>query len=242
MMELMSRNPFCHNDLESKSMFDMSFEDIMHSIALPLKSYEHENEPTMKQIFVNSFREEDDPNEDDEIDQDSDSNGDINIISPKKFDIVCGKDKLSRAHVGNKRFRAVIEMNRERYQTAPTRDDKTQITCEIIAMIRSCQPGGRFLKFDTDTNQWIVLGDEYAREKVSHALRSVKDPLRKKIRKTKRTSVQTMYPEDENDVFAALLHGQKRIFEMLVQQEEEEQRDRTTNKRLRLDSDSSDEN
>ena len=241
MMELINHNPFYLDDLESKSMFELSFDDIRHSIPISNKSYDLEFEPTMKQVFVDSFRDEDDP-DDDTIDQNGDGDDAI-ITSPKRFDIVCGRDKHSHAHVGNKRFRAVIEMNRERYQTALTRDDKTQITCEIIAMIRSCQPGGRFLKFDPDTNLWIILGDDYAREKVSHALRSAKDPMRKKIRKKKRTFVETMYTQEENDVFATLLDGQKRIFERLVQlEEEEERRNRPANKRLRHDSDSSDEN
>jgi hypothetical protein len=79
----------------------------------------------MRDIFINAFDDKDD----DSDEQSADNDG--NIISPKRFDIICGRDKLSCAHVGNNQFRIIIEMSRERYQTAPSRDDKTRITCDM---------------------------------------------------------------------------------------------------------------
>ena len=168
----------------------------------------------MQQIFVNSYQEED------EYDQQCD--GADGEISPKQFDVICGTNKLSHAHVGNKRFRDIVEMIRERYQTAPSRDEKTRITCEIVSAIRSHRPGGRFLKINADTNKWDDVGDEYAREKVSHALRYRK----------KRKAVPTKHTNQESDVFATILEDQQRIFRRLV--DDQEQAAGRRNKKIRL--------
>jgi len=147
----------------------------------------------------------------------------IDESKPCPYDVVCGRDKFSHAHVGNKRFRSLIEMYRERYQTAPSRDDKTRITCKIVAMIRAFRPGGRFLKLDPETKEWYDVGDEYAREKVSHALRSAKDPaLRKPRRKRKPSTAPRKKPVHSpvaNRVFQQLLSDQQRIFDDLLRED-----------------------
>jgi hypothetical protein len=130
-------------------------------------------------------------------------------------DVLCGRDKLSHAHCGNKRFRHIIEMNREAYQTAPTRERKTNITGQIVSMVREC--GGRFLKVDDATGEWVDVGDTYAREKVSHALRSAKDPNRPRIKK--RREVRRHVPSPEEDaLFEETLRDQQRIFQGLIEQ------------------------
>jgi hypothetical protein len=98
----------------------------------------------------------------------------------QRTDVLCGRDKLSYAHVGNKRFRHIIVMNREVYQTGPSKN-KTSITCDIITMVR--EYGGRFLKLDETTGEFQELSEHYIRDKVSHALRSAKDPNRPCIKK-----------------------------------------------------------
>ena len=134
-------------------------------------------------------------------------------------DIVCGRDKLSHAHIGNKMFRRVIEQNRERYQTATSRETKTRITAELVNKFCSA---GRFLKKDDVTGMWSDVGEEYAREKVSHALRSAKDPNRIRVRK-KRKVVKREFSEKEERVFNDLLNDQQSLFGSMVAQYEEEQ-------------------
>lgn len=137
---------------------------------------------------------------------------------PHKFDIVCGRDKFCHGHVGNRRFRVIIAMNRERYQTSNSREEKSKITNEIVALIRTCKPGGRFLKLDTATNRWCIVTEEYAREKVSHALRSARDPNIKKPRKKRKPAVRkkVVHSESENRVYNDLLSEQLKIFDDLV--------------------------
>jgi hypothetical protein len=131
-------------------------------------------------------------------------------------DVLCGRDKMSHAHSGNKRFRQIIEKHREGYQTASCREKKTSITCQIVKMIRDSE--GRFLKRDDKTGEWSDVGDDYAREKVSHALRSAKDPNRPKIKKPRVVPKFVPSPEQEA-LFRATLRDQQRIFHSLVENE-----------------------
>jgi hypothetical protein len=132
-------------------------------------------------------------------------------------DVLCGRDKLSYAHVGNKRFRHIIAMNREAYQTsAPSaRAEKTCITSETIAMIRAS--GGRFLKLDETTGEYQELGEYYIHEKVSHALRSARDPIRRRLKK--RREAQKYIPTSEEDaLFQETWREQQHILQRLVSQ------------------------
>ena len=129
-------------------------------------------------------------------------------------DIICGRDKLSHSHCGNKRFRQIIEQNRERYQNAQSRDKKTEITCSIVAMIHSF--GGRFLKLDESDGELKEISCDAAHEKVSHALRSAKDKSQPKI-KRKRVVPKYVPTQEENDLYQAALAEQKRIYQQLIE-------------------------
>jgi hypothetical protein len=72
-------------------------------------------------------------------------------------------------------------MIREQYQHTPSREEKTQITEDIIGFI--CKRG-RFLKFDQGTKLWSILTKEDAHKKVAHALRNIKNPTRQPRTKT----------------------------------------------------------
>ena len=138
-------------------------------------------------------------------------------IVPGKLDILCGRDKVSYGHVGNRRFRVIVAINRERYQSSSSRDAKTRITDEIIKDIRQC--GGRFLKLNEETNTYEDVGDEYAHEKVSHALRSAKDPKKKAPRK-KRKVVRKPPTPQENRAFDFLYTEQQKIFQQLLAEQQ----------------------
>jgi len=136
-----------------------------------------------------------------------------NDIVPDKLDILCGRDKVSYSHAGNRKFRVIVALHRERYQNCTSRDDKSRITDEIIKSIRQC--GSRFLKKDEKTGLFEDVGDEYAHEKVSHALRSAKDPKTKAPRK-KRKIVRKLPTPQENKAFEFLYREQQRIFQEVV--------------------------
>jgi methyl coenzyme M reductase gamma subunit len=131
---------------------------------------------------------------------------------PSMMDILCGRDKVSYSHVGNRRFRVIVEMNYQRYQKCTTREAKTRITDEIIEGIREC--GGRFLRKNEDTGMYEDVGDEYAHEKVSHALRSAK-PKSTKPRK-KRKSVKKPPTPQEDKTFEFIYREQQKIFQEML--------------------------
>ena len=111
---------------------------------------------------------------------------------PLQLDVICGRDKVCHHHVGNRRFRVVIGMNHERYKTAPSRTHRKRITTEIIEHVHNWKPGGRFLKLDTTTGRWCVATNDYTRDKVSHALRSAKDPNGPKASKNRKPNKAEM--------------------------------------------------
>lgn len=138
-------------------------------------------------------------------------------IVPNKHDILCGRDKQAFNHVGNKQFRVIIAKHRQEYQTAASREEKTRITHDIIDAIKQDQ--GRFLKQDPDTKQWYLVDKDYIHEKVSHALRSAKDPKEKKVARKRQKARPITFTQEEDDTFRFLLTEQQKIFQELLQEE-----------------------
>jgi len=106
-------------------------------------------------------------------------------------DVLCGKGKTCFNHPGNRRFRAIVDANLQRYQSVPNKLDKSAIVNEIVAIVRSgCSSWGGFVRSDLLAGRWYEIGDEAAREKVGQVIRDAmlkQDPdgLQKKQRKRK---------------------------------------------------------
>lgn len=147
----------------------------------------------------------------------------------RPVDVLCGRDKICHSHPGNKRFRQLILFYREQYQKAPHRDDKTRLTNHIIHIVGSY--GGRFLKQQQKHNEeaiagrtcccWHMVPYSFAHEKVSHALRSAKDPnLQRRFSFSKnggkrggRRNVIIKPPTKEEDLaFQQLAEEQQKLF------------------------------
>jgi len=88
-------------------------------------------------------------------------------------DIVCSRNNTAaHRNPGNKRYNDVIQTYGQHYQACTKRDEKTRLTLKVIQIVS--EYGGRFVKFDEQTQQWTELDAQAKKEKVSHALRSVK--------------------------------------------------------------------
>lgn len=131
-------------------------------------------------------------------------------------DVLCGRDKISHSHVGNKRFLCLIKQHRSGYQNATSRDGKTRLSSDIVQMIRSC--GGRFLKCNDSTGEWEDQDDIVAREKVAHALRSCKADAGLSNKAIKKTRVFKKHEptERENILFAHAVQYQRQVFQQLM--------------------------
>lgn len=94
------------------------------------------------------------------------------VVCPLDPDILLGRGRIHRDHPGNKRLHILIGIYREQYEECASRDDKTALIKTIVRIMKGCgtQPG-RFLKCDPNSNAWIQVNDDVARQKVGHAFR-----------------------------------------------------------------------
>mmetsp|Transcript_19677 Transcript_19677/g.22803 ORF Transcript_19677/g.22803 Transcript_19677/m.22803 type:complete len:296 (+) Transcript_19677:2-889(+) len=83
-------------------------------------------------------------------------------------DVLSGRGGGTNQHEGNYYFRSLINLHRERYLKAK-KNDKPFISRSIVNAIR--KKNGRFLKKDEESDLWLEIGDDAAREKTSQALR-----------------------------------------------------------------------
>jgi hypothetical protein len=80
-------------------------------------------------------------------------------------------------HLGNRRFRFIVTLYRDRYVCASSRKAKRMVVYSIVNQVHAA--GGRFLvrnKYFNNGELWTSVSPTIAREKVSHALRD-KYPL-----------------------------------------------------------------
>jgi hypothetical protein len=86
-----------------------------------------------------------------------------------------GRGKGYHCHVGNIRFRNLLQELVEDYQVA-SRAKKKELTMEVVKQIQAIP--GRFLR--QDVTGWVETDDEEARLKVSHTFRNLKASGNKK--------------------------------------------------------------
>jgi hypothetical protein len=91
------------------------------------------------------------------------------ISVPARSDVLSGRGKGYFSHVGNVRYRSLIEDLKSKYDKA-SKEDKHKITQEVVEIVH--QSGGRFLK--DDGAGWVLVEEEVARLKVSHSFRAAR--------------------------------------------------------------------
>jgi len=96
-------------------------------------------------------------------------------------DVLMGRGGKSNHHPGNQRYRAEIERLQERYKLTDDKDEKTNISAELVQHVQSY--GGHFL--EKDDKGWYVIDDVVARRKVSQALREDKDPEKRRAKRAR---------------------------------------------------------
>ena len=106
-------------------------------------------------------------------------------IQPK--DVLFGRGGATNNHEGNRNFRKLVADHQPIYLMARKRD-KRDIAQRIVSLVRSV--GGRFLKRDesnSNSENWIDVGDKRACEKTSQALREGLD-----IRRNGTSTIKTV--------------------------------------------------
>jgi hypothetical protein len=99
------------------------------------------------------------------------------IDFPGPNDVLLGRGRPYQEYTGNQRLAALVEGQREQYQQAADRFEKTCISLDVVKTIQETQ--GRFLQ-RTDEG-WEAVTDFLAREKVSHSFRTKTTRLLKPI-------------------------------------------------------------
>ncbi|KAL3764332.1 hypothetical protein ACHAW5_003468 [Stephanodiscus triporus] len=97
-------------------------------------------------------------------------------MSPRPADVLDGRGGLINSHIGNVRFRALVNSRRLQYLDSTKKAEKALIAASIVAEIRSS--GGRFLREFPETIGWVEIGNERATKKAGQALREIAPKLR----------------------------------------------------------------
>eukprot|EP00547_Thalassionema_nitzschioides_P005337 CAMPEP_0194209934 /NCGR_PEP_ID=MMETSP0156-20130528/7891_1 /TAXON_ID=33649 /ORGANISM="Thalassionema nitzschioides, Strain L26-B" /LENGTH=307 /DNA_ID=CAMNT_0038937197 /DNA_START=57 /DNA_END=980 /DNA_ORIENTATION=+ len=92
------------------------------------------------------------------------------VESPGINDVMCGRGGGTNNHIGNIRFRQLINDHKLRYLAAP-KVDKPKVAMEVVQLWRKLDPPGRFLAKKGGETFWQEVGDKRAREKASQCLR-----------------------------------------------------------------------
>lgn len=101
---------------------------------------------------------------------------------PNENDVLCGRGGSINSHLGNEKFRTLVEKRKRVYLTARFKREKRLIASSIVSEIRNMDPPGRFLaKTGGKNGYWYDIGDEKARDKTSQALRENAPTIRAEI-------------------------------------------------------------
>ena len=94
---------------------------------------------------------------------------------PGNWSIICGRGKECYDHIGNRRFRILCDIHFAKYANKQTsKHEKTQIVVSIMDAFREGSNNvGGFVKYDANSERWVEVGDEMAREKIGQQFRSM---------------------------------------------------------------------
>lgn len=198
---------------------------------------------------INSVNDDSEDEEDDGLDMSlfpSVHDPSMAVKAPEDNDVICGRGK-SVSHPGNLKFRQLVLNRKDEYMQAKRREDKTRIATEIVEELRNSQRPSRyayiacfvisfprssyltpssflsdlsFLLKDVKTNLWFDVGEVYAREKVSHALRSrPNEERRRKLRPKKKTCRKSEIPMEFEAQVESLIQSQQKLLKTMIETE-----------------------
>lgn len=124
-------------------------------------------------------------------------------VTPTENDILCGRGRAAYGRPANQKLRVKVFELLEEYKSS-TRTGKTGVIRGIIAELT--QDGGRFLKYDVDTQQWYDGGIDAAKGRIGAAMRDAATPDKVKyigkLGKARRSAAcTTKEQEDEKTAF-----------------------------------------
>lgn len=97
------------------------------------------------------------------------------IRTPHPHDVLSGRGGGINSHIGNKTFREWVRERKEPYNLAGSKAEKARVANEVIDLVQSLDPPGRFLTRDSSSTAgvswWMEVDEIRALAKTSQALR-----------------------------------------------------------------------
>jgi len=98
------------------------------------------------------------------------------IRTPHVHDVLSGRGGGINSHDGNRTFREWVRQRKNKYNLAGSKAEKAQVAKEVITLVKSLKPAGRFLQRENATvpggaGWWVELDETKAMAKTSQALR-----------------------------------------------------------------------
>lgn len=114
-----------------------------------------------------------------------------------EWDVPLGRAQEVRVHIGNVRFRHLVETHRPAYLEAERRSEKSFITNKVYTTVT--ENGGRFLDKGAKENEWQEISQDKALAKVSQALRTGTRPVKKSSKAAAQQQQQKSKDNHNND-------------------------------------------
>ena len=106
-----------------------------------------------------------------EIAKSSSSPSPETISQPSQYDVLCHRCPKAFNHIGNRRFRVIVENHASSYSKIELKAERSIMIKSIVANIESS--GVRFLKMNKKEGTWMkIVSLTTKKEKVAHALRA----------------------------------------------------------------------
>lgn len=97
------------------------------------------------------------------------------IRTPHQHDVLSGRGGGINSHAGNQQFRDWVKVRKNDYNLALSKNDKARVAREVIGLVESQEPPGRFLQKDPSSvgtsSWWVEIDEERVMAKTSQALR-----------------------------------------------------------------------
>ena len=90
-------------------------------------------------------------------------------FTPGPYDVICGRGNGVWNHKGNQFLRTLIQHGKQRYGSAQTKRQRSDVVSDIVAVVRS--KGHGFVKRN-NSNRWYEVGDYLSREKVGQVCKA----------------------------------------------------------------------
>lgn len=90
---------------------------------------------------------------------------------PRENDVICSRGADSYNHIGNRRFRRIVDRSLAEYSKASTKFEKSIIVNAIVDEVRHTN-GGMFVRQDSRTGCYFEVEEKLSREKVGQAIRA----------------------------------------------------------------------